>query len=157
MNVEFGTSNRGRPTLLYQAYEYVKKQETNTTHWICRHYRQIKCSSLVITSGSEIIKTPKDHICNFKPGATEARAFSRVFLPFPAATRFFQTPGSWNLWKPGIEFFGFPGKTGKWKVRTRFINFTGTSSTHLATNAIVKAVQYRSSSAMYKFFWLIDE
>ena len=74
MNIEFGTSNRGRPTLLYQGYEYVKKQETNTTtHWICRHYRQIKCSSLVITSVSEIIKTPKDHICNFKPGATEAR------------------------------------------------------------------------------------
>ena len=47
MNIEFGTSNRGRPTLIYQGYEYVKKQETNTTtHWICRHYRQIKCSSL---------------------------------------------------------------------------------------------------------------
>ena len=74
MNIEFGTSNRGRPTLLYQSYEYVKKQETNTTtHWICRHYCQIMCSSLVITSGMEIIKTPKDHICNFKPGATEAR------------------------------------------------------------------------------------
>ena len=74
MNIEFGTSNRGRPTLIYQGYEYVKKQETNkTTHWLCRHYRQIKCSSLVITSGSEIIKTPEDHNCNFKPGATEAR------------------------------------------------------------------------------------
>ena len=35
MNIEFGTSNRGRPTLIYQGYEYVKKQETNTTtHWI---------------------------------------------------------------------------------------------------------------------------
>ena len=74
MNIEFGTSIRGGPTLLYQGYEYVKKQETNTTtHWICRHYRRIKCSSIVITSGSDIIKTPKDHICNFKPGATEAR------------------------------------------------------------------------------------
>ena len=73
MNIEFGTSNRGRPTLIYQGYEYVKKQETNTTtHWICRHYRQIKCSILVITPGSELIKMPKDHICNFKPGATEA-------------------------------------------------------------------------------------
>ena len=74
MKIEFGTSNRGRPTFIYQGYEYVKKQETNTTtHWICRHYRQIKCSSLVITSGSEIIKMPKDYIFNFKPGATEAR------------------------------------------------------------------------------------
>ena len=73
-NIEFGTSNRGRPTLIYQGYEYVKKQETNTTaNWICCHYRQIKCSRLVITSGSEIIKNAKDHICNFKPEATEAR------------------------------------------------------------------------------------
>ena len=38
-----------------------------------RHYRLIKCSSLVIISGSEIINTPKKHSCNFKPGATEAR------------------------------------------------------------------------------------
>ena len=73
MNIEFGTSIRGRPTLICQGYEYVKKQETKTTHWICRHYRQIKCSSFVITSGSEFIKAPKDHICNLKQGATKAR------------------------------------------------------------------------------------
>ena len=74
MKIEFRTSNRRRPTLIYQRYEDIKKQKTNTTtHWICRHYRQIKCSSLVITSASEIIKTPKDHICNLKPGATDAR------------------------------------------------------------------------------------
>ena len=74
MNIEFGASNKRHPTLIYQGYENVKTQETNTTtHWISRHYHQIKCSILVITSGSDIIKTPKDHICNFKPGATEAR------------------------------------------------------------------------------------
>ena len=74
MNIEFETSNRGGPILMNQGYEYVKKQETNTTtHWIYRHYRRIKCSSLVITSGSENTNTPKDHICNMKPGATEAR------------------------------------------------------------------------------------
>ena len=74
MTIEFGTSNRGRPTLIYQGYEYVRKQETNTTtHWSCRHYGQIKSSSLEKTSGTEIIKTPKDHICNFEPGAMKAR------------------------------------------------------------------------------------
>ena len=60
MNIEFGASNRGRPTLTYQDYEHVKKQETNTTtHWICRQYCQIKCPSSVMTSGSEIIKSQK--------------------------------------------------------------------------------------------------
>ena len=28
MKIEFGTSNRGRPTLIYQGYEYVKKKRT---------------------------------------------------------------------------------------------------------------------------------
>ena len=74
MKIEVGTSNRGRPTFIYQGYEYVKKQETNaTTHWICRHYRQIKCSSLAKTSRSQNINTPKDNSCNFEPGAAEAR------------------------------------------------------------------------------------
>ena len=74
MNVQVGTSKRGRLTLIYQGYENVKKQEKNTTtHWIRRHYRQTKCSSSVIPSRSKIINTPKDHICNLKPGATEAR------------------------------------------------------------------------------------
>ena len=50
-----------------------KKQTNTTTHWTCSHYRQINCSSLVITSGSEIVNTPKDHICNFEPRAAEAR------------------------------------------------------------------------------------
>ena len=73
MNIEFGTSNRRRPTLIYQAYEYVKKQETDTTHWIRRYYHQTECSSSVITLRSEIINAPKDHTCNFKPGASEER------------------------------------------------------------------------------------
>ena len=74
MKIESGTSNRGCPTLINEGYENVKNKETNTgTHWICRHYRQINCSSCVIKSGIEIMDTPKDHICNFKPGATEAR------------------------------------------------------------------------------------
>ena len=78
------------------------------------------------------------------------------FQPFPAPIRFFQTARSWNLCKPGSDYFGLPRKTGKWKVGTRFINLTSTSSTHLATNANVKAVQCRcSNSAMYYNF-LID-
>ena len=79
MSLKFGTSNRGRPTLIFEGYEYVKKQETNTTtHWICRNYRTIKCSTIVITSGDAVINIPKDHLCNFKPGATEARELKNV-------------------------------------------------------------------------------
>ena len=74
MNIEFGTSNRRRTTLIYQGYKYVEKQRPNTiTHWTCRHYHQTKSSSLTIMSGSEIINKPKYHTCNFKPRATEAR------------------------------------------------------------------------------------
>ena len=102
--------------------------------------------------------------CNFLENYCELEArvlvpgsghFYRFFIPFVAPNRFFQTPGSWNLCKPVIEYFGVPRKAGKWKVRTRFIKCTGTSSTHLAKNANVKAVQYRNNSATYKNF-LID-
>ena len=51
----------------------LKKKKNTTTHWICRYYRQIKCSRLVITSRNEIVKKPKDHICNIKPRETEKR------------------------------------------------------------------------------------
>ena len=34
---------------------------------------KLNFSSLVKTSGTEVKNTPKDHICKFKPGATEAR------------------------------------------------------------------------------------
>ena len=72
MKIEVGTSNRRRPTLTHPGYEDLKKQETNTTtHWICRHYRQLKRSSLVITLASEKIDTPNDHICKIEPEATE--------------------------------------------------------------------------------------
>ena len=74
MNIEVKISNRGRRILIYQSYEYIRKPETNTTtHWICRHYCQIKCSSLVITSEGEIRNTPKDDFCNLKPRATETK------------------------------------------------------------------------------------
>ena len=160
MNIEFGTSNRGHPTLIYQGHEYVKKQDTNTTtHWICHHYRQIKCSSLVITSGSEIIKTPIDHICNFEPGATEARQAKKMkekalttanYVAIASILQEIQNDVATQMNLRPQETIVKSLNRYKRKFANALPHIphgTGTSSTYVATNAIVKAVQYRSSSA----------
>ena len=74
MNFEIGRSNKNKDTLIYNGYEFTKKQQTKTTvHWICRYNRQFKCRSTVITCGDLITKYPKEHCCRFVPGETEAR------------------------------------------------------------------------------------
>ena len=66
-------SDLGRQTYIYQGYDYVKKQKTNTkTHWIFRHNRQIQYPSLLMTSGNENINTPRDQMGNFKLGTKKA-------------------------------------------------------------------------------------
>ena len=107
MSLKFGTSNPRRPTLTFEGNEYVRKQETNTTtHRICRNYRTIKCSTIVITSGNAITNNPEHHICNFKPGAAEARELKNGMKE---KTGFLGKPGelvgpnSYKSAKRGIE------------------------------------------------------
>ena len=74
MNFEIGRSNKSKDTLIYNGYEFTKKQQTKKTiHWICRYNRQFKCRSTVITCGDLITKYPQEHCCRFVPGETEAR------------------------------------------------------------------------------------
>ena len=74
MNFESGRSNKSKDTLIYNGYEFTKKQPTKTTiHWICRYNRQFKCRSTVITCGDLITKYPQEHCCCFVPGETDAR------------------------------------------------------------------------------------
>ena len=42
MNFEIGRYNKNKDTLIYNGYEFTKKQQTKTTvHWICRYNRQL--------------------------------------------------------------------------------------------------------------------
>ena len=74
MSFEYGLSNKNKTTLIYNGFEYTKKQSTKTTvHWICRYVKQFSCKATIITCGDTIIKFPKEHCCRYVPGEAEAR------------------------------------------------------------------------------------
>ena len=74
MSFEYGLSNKNKTTLIYNGFEYTKKQSTKTTvYWICRYVKQFGCKATVITCGDTIIKFPKEHCCRYVPGEAEAR------------------------------------------------------------------------------------
>ena len=74
MSFEYGLSNKNKTTLIYNGFEYTKKQSTKTTvHWICRYVKQFSCKATIITCGDTIIRFPKEHCCRYVPGEAEAR------------------------------------------------------------------------------------
>ena len=74
MSFEYGLSNKNKTTLIYNGFEYTKKQSTKTTvQWICRYVKQFSCKATIITCGDTIIKFPKEHCCRYVPGEAEAR------------------------------------------------------------------------------------
>ena len=74
MSFEYGVSNKNKPTVIHNGFEYTKKQATQSTvHWVCRYVKQFGCKSTIITCGNSIIKYPQEHCCRFVPGETEAR------------------------------------------------------------------------------------
>ena len=74
MSFEYGFSNKNKTTLIYNGFEYTKKQSTKTTvHWICRYVEQFGCKATNITCGDIINKFPKEHCCRYVPGEAEAR------------------------------------------------------------------------------------
>ena len=57
MAVEFGYSNRGKPTVIYRNFEYVKDCDNvcGTTSWRCRLYQRMKCKARLVTAGSRVV------------------------------------------------------------------------------------------------------
>jgi len=57
MTLEFGCSNRGKPTVIYRNFEYVKDCDNvcGTTSWRCRLYQQMKCEARLVTSGNRVV------------------------------------------------------------------------------------------------------
>ena len=74
MSFEYGLSNKNKTTLIFNGFEYTKKQSTKTpVHWICRYVEEFGCKTTIITRGDTISKFSKEHCCRYVPGETEAR------------------------------------------------------------------------------------
>ena len=64
MAVEFGYSNRGKPTVIYRNFEYIKDCDNvrGTTSWRCRLYQRMKCKARLVTSGNRVVSNRQpDH------------------------------------------------------------------------------------------------
>ena len=74
MSFEYGLLNKNKTTLIYNGFEYTKKQSTKTTvHWICRYVKQFGCKATFITCGDTIIKFLKEHCNRYVLGEVDAR------------------------------------------------------------------------------------
>lgn len=54
---EFGSTERGRPTLLYRGFEYWKVRDnvSGTTMWRCVQHQRMKCKARVVTAGRHVV------------------------------------------------------------------------------------------------------
>jgi len=57
MAVVFGTSSKGKPTVIYRNFEYVKQRDNHcgTTSWRCQKYQSMQCKARLLTSGNRIV------------------------------------------------------------------------------------------------------
>jgi len=57
MPFEYGVTSKGKPTVIYQNFEYVKEIENvcGTVSWRCRVIQRLKCKARLVTSGSRVV------------------------------------------------------------------------------------------------------
>ena len=57
MAIVFGTSSKGKATVIYRNFEYVKERDNHcgTTSWRCQKYQSMQYKARLITSGNRIV------------------------------------------------------------------------------------------------------
>ena len=58
MDVVFGTSSKGKQTVIYGNYfEYVKERENRcgTTSWRCQKFQSMQCKARLVISGDHVV------------------------------------------------------------------------------------------------------
>lgn len=64
MSFEYGVTSRGKPTVIYRSFEYVKEKDnvSGTVSWRCRSYHNLKCKARLVTCGSTVVSNRQpDH------------------------------------------------------------------------------------------------
>lgn len=76
MDATFGISTKGKKTLLYRNFEYVKERDNvnGSTSWRCRYYQSLKCKARLLTHGSRVVEDRQpDHTHDGNMSASLAR------------------------------------------------------------------------------------
>jgi len=58
MEVEFGTSSKGKQTVIYRSFEYVVERDNQngtTAAWRCQKYQSMQCNAGLVTLGKRIV------------------------------------------------------------------------------------------------------
>jgi len=57
MDVVFGTSSKGKRTVIYRNFEYIKERENRcgTTSWRCQKFQSMQCKAHLVTSGDRVV------------------------------------------------------------------------------------------------------
>lgn len=64
MEVQYGVTSKGKTTVIYRNFEYVKEIENacGTVSWRCRYNQKLKCKARLVTSGSRVVSNRQpDH------------------------------------------------------------------------------------------------
>ena len=79
MALEYGISCKGKPTVLYRNFEYVKDKQNvcGTIAWLCRYHQTMKCKARLTTSGDRVVSS-RDPGHNHTGNVSIARARKAV-------------------------------------------------------------------------------
>jgi FLYWCH zinc finger domain len=60
--MEFSKTEKGKPVLLYQGFEYIHHRMINdSVHWRCRQNKSLRCHSKISTKTGNIMYPPTNH------------------------------------------------------------------------------------------------
>ena len=57
MSLVYGFSSKGKRTLLYRGFAYIKEYDNvcGTTSWRCRYNKSLKCKARLVTDASQVV------------------------------------------------------------------------------------------------------
>jgi len=58
MDIVFGTSSKGKQTVIYRNFEYVKERDNRcgTTSWRCQKFQSMQYKARLLISGDRVVK-----------------------------------------------------------------------------------------------------
>jgi len=78
MDLVFGTSSKGKQTVIYRNFEYIKERENRcgTTSWRCQKFQSMQCKARLLTSGDRVVSNRQPE-STLTPAGNVATAFAR--------------------------------------------------------------------------------
>ena len=74
MQAEFSLTSKNKRMLIVDGFEfYLKRENVNSTTWNCSKYQSLKCRTIAVTCGTELIEIRGDHSHDSELAPTQKR------------------------------------------------------------------------------------